>query len=299
LETSHVTEGAELYKENPLTGENRQNRVSHNSSLFVSASQGSELMNASFNDIPPPVNDPRLECRNLHNQVHIWAVDLDLWNVPQGEALQMLPEYEKMKSERFRHDLLKTRYIKGRYALRLLLGMYLGTGFYHREFHINTYGKPSLKNTPDQEAIQFNLSHSDNACVCVFRQHGDIGVDVEKIKDLPDMDGIVERFFSPLEKEKLLALTESARKKSFFQYWARKEALLKAMGRGLAFPLNKAQVISSQEETAEIFVRTAKPDTKSEWTLRDISLFDGFVSAVAIDGHHADCGARLRYFQLK
>lgn len=256
-------------------------------------------MNASFNNAPPPAMDSRFESGNLFDQIHIWTVDLDQWAAPDSETLPMLPKREKAKAERFRYEILKTRYIKGRYALRLLLGMYLGTGFYHREFHINTYGKPSLKNTLDQEAIQFNLSHSDNTCVCVFRQHGDIGVDVEKIKDLPDMDGIAERFFSPLEKEKLFSLPESARKKSFFQYWARKEALLKAMGRGLSFPLNKAQVISSPEETAEIIVRTAKPDTKSEWTLRDISLFDGFVSAVAIDGHHADCGARLRYFQLK
>lgn len=256
-------------------------------------------MNASFNDVPPPVNYPRLEFRNLRNQVHIWAVDLDQWNVPHGEALQMLPEYEKMKAERFRHDMLKTRYIKGRYALRLLLGMYLGTGFYDQTFHVNTFGKPSLKNTPDQDAIHFNLSHSDNACVFVFRQDGDIGVDVEKIKDLPDMDGIVERFFSPLEKEKLLSLTENTRKKSFFQYWTRKEALLKAMGRGLSFPLDQLDVEAGDKSETPALIKTNNYKDTTDWTILDIDTFDGFASTVAIDGHHADCSARLRYFQLK
>jgi 4'-phosphopantetheinyl transferase len=238
-----------------------------------------------------------LEYKNLQNEVHIWAVDLDHLKLPCNEAVQMLPEFEKKKSERFRFELLKTRYIKGHYLLRALLGMYLGIDFFNQEFHINKYGKPSLKNTQAEDSIYFNMSNSENTCICVFRQHGDIGVDVEKIYDMTNMDSIVERFFSPSENIKFCSLPEQSRKISFFKYWTRKEALLKGIGVGLSFPLHKIDVLYDQEETKGVFIKTKERDEQTEWTLRDINIFNGFASALALEGKHCDDAAKLRYFR--
>jgi 4'-phosphopantetheinyl transferase len=240
----------------------------------------------------------RLECSNPQNEVHIWAVDLDSWKLPRNEAEQMLPKSERDKSEHFRFEIHRTRYIKGHYMLRTLLGRYLGVDFYDQEFHANLYGKPSLKNGKDTNPIYFNLSNSENICVCAFTHDGDVGVDVEKIHDLSDMGSIVERFFSPLEKKKFRSLPEHSRKKSFFKYWTRKEALLKAMGMGLSFPLNKVDVLSKQEESSEVFIKTNELDAETEWTLRDINIVEGFASSLALKGKHLDCASRIRYFQL-
>jgi 4'-phosphopantetheinyl transferase len=242
---------------------------------------------------------PCLEYKNLQNEVHIWSVDLDHLKLPCNEAVQMLPEFEKKKSERFRFEILRTRYIKGHYMLRSLLGMYLGIDFFNQEFHINKYGKPSLKNTRADDSIYFNMSNSENTCICVFRQHGDIGVDVEKIHDLPDMDRIVERFFSPDENEIFCSLPDHDKKTSFFKYWTRKEALLKAMGRGLSFPLDEVNVVPDKiDETSDFFIKTKETNTEREWIVHDVSVFDGFASALALDGQHPDCSKRFRYFQL-
>jgi 4'-phosphopantetheinyl transferase len=256
------------------------------------------LKNTSLHEIMLTADDPLLGFKELSNQVHIWAVDLEHWGFPCHEAMQMLPESERKQSERFRFEILKTRYIKGHYLLRSLLGMYLGIDFYDQEFHIHKYGKPSLKNTQAEDSIYFNMSNSKNTCICVFRQHGDIGVDVEKIHELSNLDRIVERFFSPLERKKIRSLSEQSRKKTFFKYWTRKEALLKAMGVGLSFPLDKVDVTDDQEETAEAFVKTTGLHAESEWTLKDINVFEGFASAIALQGNHLDCAPRLRYFQV-
>jgi len=245
-----------------------------------------------------PLSEPYLESKNLLNQVHIWAVDLEHWALPCHEVVRMLPEFEKKKSERFRFEILRTRYIKGHYLLRTLLGMYLGVDFYNQEFHINKHGKPTLKNPQAKDSIYFNMSNSENTCICVFRQHGDIGVDIEKIQDLPDMDRIVERFFTSDEKEIFRSLPEQNRKQTFFKFWTRKESLLKAMGVGLSFPLDKVDVMTEQKETLETFIKITGPDTESEWTLCDINVFDNFASAIAIEGKHVDCAARLRHLRF-
>lgn len=244
------------------------------------------------------MNLPQIENKNLHDEVHIWAVDLDRWTLPCHKAIQMLPEFERQKAERFRFEIHQTRYIKSHYLLRTLLGMYHGIDFYDQEFHINRHGKPSLKNAHAEDSIYFNMSNSENTCICAFRQQGDIGIDIERIYDLPDMDRIVERFFSSDEKEILRSLSGQNRKQTFFRYWTRKEALLKAMGVGLSMPPDKVDVMAGQEDTLETFIRTTGPDTESEWTLHDINTFDNFTSALALEGKHVNCSVHLRHFRF-
>ncbi len=233
---------------------------------------------------------------SFDNDVHIWSVDLDRLTLPCHEAIQMLPDSERKKAKRFHFEIHQTRYIKSHYLLRTLLGMYRDIDFYDQEFHINKHGKPSLKNAHTEDSIYFNMSNSESSCICVFRQQGDIGVDIERIHDLPDMDRIVERFFSSAEREIFRSLPGQSRKQTFFRYWTRKEALLKAMGVGLSIPPDKVDVIAEQEDTLEAFIRITGPDTEAEWTLYDINVFYNYASALALEGKHTDCRARLRYF---
>jgi len=237
-----------------------------------------------------PFRDP---FNDLLNQVHLWTVDLGQWSLPCLDALKMLPENERRKSERFRFEILRTRYIKGHYLLRLLLGQYLGIDFYNQEFNLNEYGKPSLQKEKESNTINFNFSNSENICVYAFTKEGDLGIDIEKIHDLPDVDQIVERFFSPDEKKLFRSFPEDAKKTSFFKYWARKEALLKAMGVGLSIPLDEVNVLYADKDASRVFTK----HNGTEWTLDDIDIFNGFASALALEGKHCADAPKLRYFR--
>lgn len=239
---------------------------------------------------------PNLECKNLQNEVHIWAVDIDQWKISCNKAEQMLPKSEREKSERFRFEILKTRYINSHYLLRTLLGMYIGIDYFDQEFHINNYGKPFLKNTHAEDSIYFNISNSENVCVFACTKDGDLGVDVEKIHDLPDMDRIVERLFSQEENKIFHSLPEHTKKTSFFKYWTRKEALLKAMGVGLSFPADQINVLSGQADTS--IIKSNAMDEKTDWTFQDIDVFEGFAAALALKGNHTGLRARLRYVKF-
>ena len=240
---------------------------------------------------------PLTEYKNLHNEIHIWTADLDQLKINFEHHKYMLPDHEREKAKRFRFEILRARYIKSHYLLRFLLGHYLGTNFYHQEFDYNEYGKPSLKKDNENKLIYFNLSNSGNICVFVFTNNDDLGVDVENICDMTNMDNIVEHFFSPSENIKFCSLPEQNRKKTFFKYWTRKEALLKAMGVGLSYPLDKFDVLSDAENPSRVSIKTNYQNLKkTEWTIQDINVFDGFASAVALKDKNPDCVTRLRYF---
>ncbi|MBP1710942.1 MAG: 4-phosphopantetheinyl transferase [Deltaproteobacteria bacterium] len=244
------------------------------------------------------MNLPRIENKNLHNEIHIWAADLDQWNLSCLEAVQELPETEAKKAGRFRFETHRKRYIKGHYLLRALLGMYLGTDFYDRAFHINKYGKPALINTKTEDTIFFNISNSENIYVCAFSQNSDIGIDIEKNHDLPDMDRIMAESFSAEEKRRFHTLSEPDRTRTFFQYWARKEALLKAMGMGLSYPMNQVNAVTGDKHSSQLITKIAGSDISNQWTLLDMDICTGFTSALALQGEHPDLAGQVRSFHL-
>ena len=70
----------------------------------------------------------------------------------------------------------------------------------------------------------------------------ELGIDIEKIRSLPQMDSIAERSFSVAEAADLRSLGASERETAFFHAWTRKEAYLKATGAGLFGPLDAVAV---------------------------------------------------------
>lgn len=94
------------------------------------------------------------------------------------------------------------------------------------------FGKPYLPFDP----LSFNISHSEEYVVCVIsdNQKCNIGIDIEKIKPInkDHFNGI----FTTQEKNNI------TRYEHFYKYWTRKEAIVKADGRGLQIPLNTIDV---------------------------------------------------------
>jgi 4'-phosphopantetheinyl transferase len=233
---------------------------------------------------------------NLYNETHIWVVDLDQWNLSCVEAMQQFPDAEAGKARRFRFKIHRDRYVKGRFMLRSLLGMYLGIDFYDQEFHVSRYGKPALQDSYGDNSIHFNISNSGNIYVCAFNQSSDTGIDIEKIQELPDMDQIVAASFSDEERRKFHSLSEPDRKRAFFQYWARKEAWLKAMGMGLSYPMNNVDTVTEDENSSLLMVKTEGADISNQWTILDLDICTGFASALALKGEHHDLAGQIRFF---
>ncbi|MGH8213150.1 MAG: 4'-phosphopantetheinyl transferase family protein [Rhodanobacteraceae bacterium] len=102
----------------------------------------------------------------------------------------------------------------------------------------NAHGKPRLRGA---DALHFNWSHSGNRAVLALALNVELGVDIEQAREGVHVLELAQRFFAPSEAKVLAACDEAERENLFLQLWCAKEAVLKALGRGLAFGLERVE----------------------------------------------------------
>ena len=110
-----------------------------------------------------------------------------------------------------------------------------------------------------------------------------VGVDLEAIRALDDIEGIARRFFSARENAALVNTPVSEQSEAFFRCWTLKEAFVKATGDGLARPTESFDVAFGRGE-AELLSVEGKPDEASRWKLFQFSPAANFVGALAVEG---------------
>jgi len=96
----------------------------------------------------------------------------------------------------------------------------------------DSYGKPFIKNIN----FEFNISHSSNMVVCVFSKE-QVGIDIEEIRKMD-----FENFNSVFTRAELDEIKNSDGLK-FYELWTAKEAVVKAIGRGLSIPISNIEVM--------------------------------------------------------
>ena len=122
-------------------------------------------------------------------------------------------------------------------------------------------GRPTI-----QADFDFNISHSDEYVVCAFSREYHIGIDIEKIKPI-SLD-FLSAFFNPDEWQQMQSSQDS--EESFYKLWTKKEAVVKADGRGLNIPLKEIIIRNNQG-----FVERVK------WFLQEIPLNQNYMMHVA------------------
>lgn len=122
-----------------------------------------------------------------------------------------------------------------RALLRRLLGAYAGTACI--EIDSGEHGKPFANG-----GIEFNLSHSGGEVAIAFARAQALGVDIERTQRRhADSGEIAQRFFHPREAAALERLPPAQRALAFLRLWTHKEAVLKAIGHGLSFGLDRLE----------------------------------------------------------
>ena len=213
-------------------------------------------------------------------EVHIWSIPLD---PPAGrvEALgRSLSQDEHDRANRFRFDRHRRQYVVGRGALRSLLAAYTGTRPELVRFAYGPRGKPFLQGDGD---LFFNLSNSDERALVGFVRGREIGVDIEFLKPMPDCEQIAERFFSESERVVLRGVPRESKEEAFFNCWTRKEAYLKAVGEGLAAPLDSFDVTLAPGETPRMLTLRGDAEAAARWWLEHFRLSPEYIGALALE----------------
>jgi 4'-phosphopantetheinyl transferase len=224
-----------------------------------------------------PVELPRLE----RGEIHVWRTDLNEQSDGLQSFLRVLNETERTRAERFHFKKDRDRFVIARGILRMILGRYLYVEPERLQICYGPHGKPALADVHNKDRLYFNVSHSHSLTLYAMARERELGIDVEYVRQGLAIESIARQVCSPGEIEKLLKLPPNQRNQAFFNCWTRKEAYVKAVGKGLAFPLDQLEVSFAPNESAALLRESGK--IVSGWSLRDLSPGPGYVAAIAIE----------------
>ena len=140
--------------------------------------------------------------------------------------------------------------------------------------------------------MRFNLSHSNEVALLGVALDAELGVDVEHIRADFASEDIAQRYFSRAEVEAFNALPPDERVAAFFRCWTRKEAYIKAIGKGLSQALDAFDVTLAPD-IAPALLR-AEDDDASRWWIGDIEVGKGYAGAMIVERPVAE----VRFFSL-
>ena len=233
---------------------------------------------ASESGWPSPPTHPDL----ADDEIHVWCAGLDKLVSDLPAFAEPLSESERKRADRFQFDRDRKRFIVRHGLLRMILGRYLNLEPARLSFTCESRGKPALAGTLDGRTLHFNLSHSDGLALFAVARRFALGVDVERIRPIPEIDQIAGKFFSARESAVLKALPAEQKLEAFFNCWTRKEAYLKATGEGIADALAQIEVSLVPGPTAQLLNIAGDAREASSWSLHPLAPAPGFTGAVAV-----------------
>jgi 4'-phosphopantetheinyl transferase len=223
----------------------------------------------------------RAFCVLKNSVADIVGVRLDAPTQVRAALWPLLSRDERERAEKFRYAEHRQHYVVARASLRRLLAERLRIAPRTVELVETKYGKPRLAPVHGSADVEFNVSHSGGLALVAFTNGRAVGVDVERIREVPDADDLAERFFSPRETASLRALPLDRRSLAFLACWTRKEAFIKALGLGLSCPLDAFDVTIDPDTPARITRIDERIDEVANWAIQKFTPLPQYIAAVA------------------
>lgn len=208
------------------------------------------------------------------NAIDLWVISLPLDDAQNSKLNSYLNPDELIKVQSFKFKYLQDIAIASRGGLRVILSQYLITNPESIDIRTTAFGKPYLYDSN----LRFNVSHSGNYVLIAMSYGNNLGIDIEKMHGDFDYKDIASNYFTNNE----IAVIESENTQdlyAFYRAWTRKEACLKAVGKGLTIDLKDIEVTCSSNEPAKVlnFVNHNK-----NWQLFEISINPEYMASVAV-----------------
>lgn len=194
-----------------------------------------------------------------------------------AEKLSMLPDNQQQQIKKLRRWEDAHASLFGRLLLKQGLTD-IGSTASLDDIKYNDFGKPYFETRP----IGFNITHSENFVACIISNDtSTIGIDAEVVKAVDTKD------FKDLWSEEEWADIQRNDIAVFFKYWTRKEAVVKAIGKGLDIPLNQISVSMVAAQVAgeiyflkeinifpQILINVASPNEIANMVIRGFTAAD-------------------------
>lgn len=211
--------------------------------------------------------------------VSVWEISLQVSPDTLSCYFECLCKDEQSRANRFRFRDDKRRFVVSRGVLRHLLGRQLSQPAAAVQLCYGKYGKPFIGQSCEADCrFHFNFSHSGDLALCALSCQR-VGVDVEQVKPIKRLEGMMERCLSARELAEVRAEGQGDRSFSFLQRWTCKEAYLKAIGLGLTQSMQAVEVQLMPPRLIRIPI-----DSETDWRLHSLTLPADYVGALVVAG---------------
>lgn len=226
---------------------------------------------------------------------------VDIYRIPLGrteaeiqDCQQYLSDEERQRTAKFLSASKVREFTITRSTLRQILAQTLDCDLSHITIANHPDGKPYLQFQPGPTRVRFSVSHSQDLAMIALTLDHDIGIDVEKVRTDIDYQTLARRFFSTAEYEALQDCSEQIQLQAFFATWTRKEAIVKAHGKGIALGLKQFDVSVDPYQPPRLLVTRWEDELMADWTLMNIDSAPGYFASMATSGGEVS----LRYRDL-
>ena len=213
-------------------------------------------------------------------EVHVWTAWLP--SAPPPQIARTLSPEERARASRFHRTADCFRYVFAHAVLRDVLSRYLDCPPGDIRFARNLFGKPFLDETNGGRVPEFNLSHAGGLVLIGVCDRRRVGIDVEEIRPMDDLLSIAESHYTPQECAFIFGQAPENQARAFFRCWTRKEAYVKALGKGLSIRLNSFETHMQSEHSQPSGNRFHWADGVN-WQLADLDVPQGYMAAVAVE----------------
>jgi 4'-phosphopantetheinyl transferase len=180
-----------------------------------------------------------LSALNRHAIVLLYLEVTDEASLACARLETRLSPEEQARAARFRFQRDRNAFVAAHGLLRFALRQ--ATGRTDWSFDVGVHGKPGLVAQDGVAAPAFNITHTPGLAACGLSFDGPIGVDAELRDRTADVASVAERCFTADEQQRLAAAGPD-KSRRFIELWTLKEAVAKAVGRGLAMDLRSFSV---------------------------------------------------------
>lgn len=222
-----------------------------------------------------------------HNQPLIVEIDYKDFAGMEEVLLSELSEQEKLRSFNYQKRQDALRFVVGRAFLRRIISRFTGV---HAGSVVIAQGqnlKPELRYP--ELPLNFNVSHAGSKVILAFDRHP-VGIDIESSENALKTPLFGHKVLSVTEQKNLI--TEGNYRENFCLYWTRKEAFLKAIGKGIDDDIVNIPALDGRYK-----VWGLETAGHQDWSVLSFNAGDGYICSLACSGRH-ERSSMLQYFKL-
>ena len=211
------------------------------------------------------------------NELHVWIVHFSHSADDLAVYSTLLTPEERDRAERYRIGPVREQFVICRGTIRRLLGGCLGVAAHLVPITYAGNGKPVLAGGQ----LTFNVTHTTGLGLLAIGSTS-LGVDVERVREIPDRDALVERFFAPAERQAYRNLPIEKRGRAFYRGWVCKESVIKAAGASMQ-SLDGFDVELDPDRPPAVLLARHAMIASASWAVQDWIPAEGYVAAIAAD----------------